>query len=131
MDRKQSSLFLIAGVACLLCGCSQGPPKDESRTEVSGIVTYQGKPLPAGVLTFKLKDSPLATQVSITTDGKYSTNRVPIGANLVSIETESIKYGSSASYTPIPAKYAEYSTSGLVADVKSGANENVNFDLKP
>ncbi|WP_428304137.1 hypothetical protein [Lacipirellula sp.] len=51
--------------------------------------------------------------------------------NLVSVETESLKYGSPALFTAIPAKYTEYATSGLQVEVKPGANENVNFDLKP
>ena len=112
-------------------GCSGGPSKDESRAQVSGVVTLDGKPLPAGNLTFKSKDSPKATQISIKADGKYSTDRVPLGVNLVGIETESLRSGSPGLYTPIPEKYTEYMTSGFEVDVKSGVNENVNFDMKP
>lgn len=112
-------------------GCSGSAPKDESRTQVSGQITLNGKPLPAGNLTFKLKDSPLATQVGIKAEGRYVTDRVPIGRNMVSIETESLQYGSPSLYTAIPAKYTEYVTSGLEVDIKPGVNENVNFELKP
>lgn len=122
--------IVVASVLTLV-GCGGGPPKDESRTQVSGVVTLNGKPLPAGNLTFKAKDSPLAAQISIKAEGKYSTDRVPLGVNLVSVETESLQSGSPGLYTPIPAKYAEYMTSGLEVEVKPGVNENVNFDLKP
>lgn len=112
-------------------GCGGGAPKDESRAQVSGVVTLDGKPLPAGTLTFKSKNSPKATQISIKADGKYSTDRVPLGVNLVGVETESLRSGSPRLYTPIPAKYTEYMTSGFEVDVKAGVNENVNFDMKP
>jgi hypothetical protein len=129
MSAKFFSILTFSLVA--LIGCSGGAPKDESRTQVSGQITFNGKPLPAGNLTFKLKDSPLATQVSIKAEGRYLTDRVPIGPNMVSVETESLQYGSPSLYTAIPAKYTEYATSGLEVEIKPGVNENVNFDLKP
>lgn len=126
-----AQLRLIAALIVLTIGCGDGPPRDESRTQVSGVVTLDGKPLPAGNLTFKSKNSPKATQISIKADGKYSTDRVPLGVNLVGIETESLRSGSPGLYTPIPAKYTEYMTSGFEVEIKSGVNENVNFDMKP
>lgn len=122
--------ILILSLAAL-SGCGGGAPKDESRTQVSGLITLNGKPLPAGNLTFKLKNSPLATRVSIKAEGRYVTDRVPIGPNMVSVETESLQYGSPTLYTAIPAKYTEYAASGLEVEIKPGVNENVNFDLKP
>jgi hypothetical protein len=115
----------------LLTGCGGSTQKDESRTQVSGVVTFDGKPLPAGTLTFKSKTSPIAAQVAIRAEGKYSTDRVPLGMNQVSVETESLQTGSPSFYTPIPAKYTEYTTSGFEVEIKPGVNENVNFDLKP
>lgn len=116
----------------LVCaGCGSGASKDESRAQVSGMVTFDGKPLPAANLTFKAKDSPLAGQVSIKADGRYSSGSIPIGKNLVGIATESIRYGSPALYVKIPAKYEDYATSELEVEIKPGVNENVNFDLKP
>jgi hypothetical protein len=129
MPARFFSILAILLASCI--GCSGGAPKDESRTQVSGQITLNGKPLPAGNLTFKLKGSPLATQVGIKAEGRYVTDRVPIGTNMVSVETESLQYGSPSLYTAIPVKYTEYATSGLEVDIKPGVNENVNFDLKP
>ena len=81
-------------------------------------------------MTFNSTTSPLATTISIKQEGRYQTDRVPIGNNLVSIETESLQFGSPHLYVKIPAKYADPGQSGLSVDVKAGANENVNFELQ-
>lgn len=123
--------WVLMALVLFCSGCGKGAPKDESRAEVSGIVTFDGKPLPAANLTFKAKDSPLAGQASIKADGRYSSGSIPIGKNMVGIATDSIRFGSPALYVKIPAKYEDYATSGLEVEIKPGVNENVNFDLKP
>lgn len=113
-----------------ILGCGPNQPDDPNRSTISGAVTLNGKPLPAGTITFKAAEGYIATTVSINEGGRYSTTRAPIGANGVSIDTESLRFGYPAGYVPIPAKYADPSTSGFKVDVKAGENENVNFELK-
>lgn len=114
-----------------LMGCGPEPQVDENRTSISGVVTFNGTPLKAGTIRFDSRDSPIGTSTSISADGRYGTNRIPLGQNLVTIETKSLQYGSPHLYTKIPEKYADPSRSGLTVEVKAGTNENVNFELKP
>ena len=80
-------------------------------------------------ISFDSTETPLSTAISIGEGGRYSTNRVPIGANVVSIETEMLQYGSPRLYTRIPARYADPTKSGLKVDVRPGDNPDVNFTL--
>jgi hypothetical protein len=109
------------------CGKQSKGPKD--RAEASGSVTYSGEPLKAGMIVFHSTERSDTTPVPIY-GGKYSTDRVPLGKNTVTIDTSQIKYGAPASYVPIPEKYNDTSKSGLTADIKPGANENVDFKLE-
>jgi len=131
MRRHSGRVGLAAAMlvpACLGCGPEQ--QVDPNRTMVSGLVTFDGTPLKAGTISFDSTESGIGTAISIREEGRYSTNRVPLGPNIVTIETESLQFGSPHLYVRIPAKYADPSQSGLKVDIKPGANENVNFDLK-
>ena len=126
--KELTTICLLALVA--IAGCGPEQKVDSNRTIVSGVVTFDGKPLPAGNLVFSATDAPRSASVSIRDGGKYMTDRAPLGSNIVTIETETLQYGSPHLYTKIPAKYADPSQSGLTVEIKPGTNENVNFDLK-
>lgn len=123
------SLFICATLIACALGCSQ-KPVDPNRTTVSGAVIYDGKPLPAGSISFESSEKGIATSTPIK-DGSYSTDRAPTGNVAIGVNTASIQYGNPAKFVPIPAKYADSATSGLSFEVKPGENANVNFDLKP
>jgi hypothetical protein len=127
--RSSTSVLLVGLLAC--SGCGGGKKKvDENRTTVSGEVTFGGKPLPAGSISFDSLTEPTGSLVSIL-DGKYTSDRVPLGQNSVAIDTSSIRFGNPAKFVEIPERYKDSTKSGLTVDVKPGANENVNFELKP
>jgi len=67
-------LILLATAACLGgCGKQSGGPQ---RYDVSGTVTYAGKPVPAGSVTFqpdKTKGNSGAAGFATIKDGKYDT----------------------------------------------------------
>jgi hypothetical protein len=131
--RKRVSVRLLLAAAAILqviVGCGAKPHVDPNRARVSGTVTFEGQPLKAGSISFDSTESGMGTMVSIKEGGTYSTDRVPLGANVVTIETESLQFGSPHLYMKIPAKYADPSKSGLEVNVKAGENENVNFELK-
>jgi hypothetical protein len=127
-DGRLAALSATALVGISLgCGAS---PHDPGRTTVSGTVTFAGTPLPSGDVTFESTAAQKATSTKIT-QGKYTTDRVPLGECRVAISTMSVQFLDPPSYVAIPAKYGDSATSGLAIDVKEGANENVNFELTP
>jgi hypothetical protein len=69
------SLYLAGAMCLLLPGC--GGSEERERYELSGTVTYQGKPVEMGSLMFEADKSvgdfaPLSTAQIV--DGKYRTN---------------------------------------------------------
>lgn len=124
-------LALISGFIVPCFGCGSSKPVDPNRASISGTVTYDGKPLPAGSITFAAVDGNIASTISVEDGGHYATDRAPLGPNQVTVDTASIKYGNPANFVAIPAKYADPTKSGFTVEVKPGVNENVNFDLKP
>jgi hypothetical protein len=131
---------LWATLALSLAGC--GGPYTGA---VSGKVTYQGKPLPGGLVTFVHPDGRIG-QGQIQEDGTYSVPKAPGGDVKVTVRTvppipampaairlpggvgggKSETVYPAGKYTPIPKKYADVSTSGLSLTVRRGSQE---FDI--
>ena len=123
-------------------GCSAN--SDELPTgEVYGKVTYQGKALPAGSVTFIPDGTGKAAAGEVQADGTYvlttysQGDGATIGGHKVMIiserDTSELPAESAAAnqdLSLIPEKYGmSPKTSGLTADVKEGDNE-INFNLK-
>ncbi len=127
----------------LVSGCGESLPKT---VPVRGRVTWQGKPLPMGTVTFQPAESgpggPLRPAVAtIESDGTYqlSTFRTHDGASpgeyTVAIHASTpppMEAGSPPPKWLVPPKYATPATSGLTATVPADASEELvlNFDLK-
>jgi hypothetical protein len=126
---KHRYLLIACGVLSLFSGCGSEVQVVKDRAHISGTVTFNGQPLPAGTIGLKDAEGPVSTSAMIK-DGAYSTDRAPVGKNLVTIDTASIQFGNPAKFVPIPARYNDSSTSGLTADVQPGNNENVDFALE-
>lgn len=88
-NRTRRLAFLVGAFAFLLplvTGCGAG------KGNISGEVTLDGKPLPAGTITFYPAKKALGNPVPAPiTDGKYSVQGVPVGNTRVTVETSSIK----------------------------------------
>jgi len=109
-------LVLFAACAVLVSG---GPVSaaDEELATVGGRVTYQGKPLTDGKITFHLQDDQFVG--ARIKNGKFRVDRVPAGVVKVTIESKKVR---------LPAKFASPETSGLSVEIKKG-KVPVNFML--
>jgi hypothetical protein len=119
-------------------GC--GGNKNEG--QVSGTVTYQGKPLPIGTISF-LDSSNQALASSAINNGTYALPvKVPVGPVKAIVTTPGSSSGGrrptvvrnnkrveKITVIPIPGKYGSADQSGLTYTVKRGPNE-YNIDLQ-
>jgi hypothetical protein len=80
---KRTLRFAACGFALMAClaGCGRGG----GLTSISGTVTYDGKPLEKGLISFVPADGKGPTAAAPVTDGKYSLKVAP-GKKLVKIE---------------------------------------------
>lgn len=133
-------LALLAAVA-LVAGCDSGPPT----SPVHGKVTYQGKPVTTGAVTFYPTAGGRPAVGSIQSDGTYTLARkvpgddVELGDYNVTIEAVEVSNTqvseedliTATAVKPkylVPEKYMTQESSDLTATVTEGDNE-INFDL--
>jgi hypothetical protein len=121
-----------------LLGCSGSL---DSRAEVSGTVTYKGKPLPGGIITF-VSEKGFQYSANIDENGHYKIE-VGMGLNKISVDNRLLKKDLKAkgprlkpqegsapqtelagTYVPIKESYASAQTSGLDCTVTSGTQVN-------
>lgn len=150
MPHRILSLTSLVGAFLLICGCSSGT------ADVTGSVTYNGKPVKTGTVTFFVDGAtPKAGQIS--PDGTYKVAGVKIGPAKVTVaspdpstpdpdkikrETDpsKIKGGggkrptggtgkASGDWVPLPAQYADFTKSGLSYTVQASENK-YNIELK-
>jgi hypothetical protein len=137
---KASLVFLLLAIA----GCGGG----RTAVTITGTVSYQGKPLPAGRISFIGPGGQVASAL-ISEDGGFEASNVPLGQVKVGVSTplppppEIIKaakegkrrFGKGNPITvdsntvSIPAKYSDPATSGLTLTVTEGAQPFV-IELK-
>jgi hypothetical protein len=122
-------LFIVA-LTTATGGCDSGPVLRPGWLIVSGMVTYQGKPLPGGEVVWctEVDSAAIMRGGPIRDDGTFMLD-APIGPAKVAIHTSDMKKIQPARYVEIPAKYADPDKSGLTHDLQPGANEGVKFDL--
>ncbi|MBV9125200.1 MAG: hypothetical protein JO112_17730 [Planctomycetes bacterium] len=127
-------VLLLAG---LVGGCGGGTGN------VSGKVTFQGRPLPAGTILFYHGINGVASS-DIKPDGTYRVSNVSVGTAKIEIQVPmNIPFaganlpGASAAPTlpvarapAIPARYLDREKSGLSCTVTRG-NQTHDIDLKP
>src|SRR5690606_13548327 len=62
---RHSATMVAALVSIAVPGCGPDQQGDPNRAVVSGVVTYNGKPLPAGTISFESTDPPMASSALI------------------------------------------------------------------
>lgn len=138
----------------LAAGCAQHG--GSAPAKVSGKVTYNGKALGGGTITF-YPESGGVYAVTIDDDGTYAGTDLPVGDMPVTVETDSVKAAAKATsgyvdpktgqkapssplvqqqdnapkgeYVKIPAKYKDKTKSGLTVTLAPGRQVK-DFDLK-
>lgn len=83
--RHMRKLWIVTGFALLtglVIGCGSG------RGELSGKVTYKGKPVPGG--TIKLTVNGADTISALSTDGSYEFYDLPPGQAVLTIDNENM-----------------------------------------
>jgi hypothetical protein len=127
---------LACAAALLLCGCGGG-----DGGTVCGTVTYRGKALNTGEVTFVAEGK--SRSAVIGPDGTYSLNDVPPGAHRVSVLVRAPQPaaataarkgappmpGARARPVVVPAKYASPASSGLNFRVEPG-RQTIDIPLK-
>ena len=147
--RSIGSVVLFGSLAALGCGGGVG--------DVSGTVTYQGKPLDGGSVQFQSGGKTVSAEISKV--GKYALAGVPVGSAKVTVSyvdpkvTDHFRAVSAASksggagrgekeepatalskvdpttFNKVPDKYNDFNGSGLTFEVKKGSN-TYDIDLK-
>jgi hypothetical protein len=139
--------FCLCGLL-LVEGCGGG------KGTVSGKVTYQGKPVRGGTVSF-IPEAGSPAMSPIEEDGSYTVRNVLPGKVKITVNTESFRPQKAPPgvppkfakemmekmnpdfadperakrYVPIPAQYRDLDKTSLSYEVKSGAQE-YNIDLK-
>jgi len=119
--------MLIVLVPWFLGGCS-GPTN-----EVSGIVTFDGRPLKAGMVTFFHPTSAGRNVVGrIRPDGSYRVLGCPTGVCKVTVQVLPSKDKTGGSQRnrsraePVPPRYTDPATTDLAFEVRGGSQ---TFDI--
>jgi hypothetical protein len=106
-------------------------PAEKTGTVV-GKVTYRGKPLPGGTITFVTAKGK-ALSGRLDTEGAYEVKNIPVGEVRVLVTTVPVKptpkdAKQPAKYVQIPKKYADPKTTPLRVQVKQG-EQTANIQL--
>ena len=89
MQTLRGSLDVLLALVVAAAPSQDKPDATKPGTQVLGMITYKGKPLPAGFVTFHGKGMKDTFQATID-DGKYVLKNVRPGEFKVTIDTESI-----------------------------------------
>ncbi len=125
--------FVVA--AGLVVGCGGGVPE----AEVSGTISYDGKPIEDGAITFFPTDGKGSTGGGTIKDGKYSATKVAVGKTKGVISGSKVVGKKKIYPTPdspempvtaeiLPAKYSGREKTELIYETKRGSNEK-DWDL--
>ena len=129
-------LPVLLAIAAMVIGCGK---RGHELAPVGGKATYRGAPLKFGSVTFQPESGRPSTGM-IQPDGTFQMithgqgDGAAVGKNQVCVgcfekpagDVEGLALGKAL----IPRKYLSYATSGIVVEVRSGANDSVVLDLK-
>ncbi len=124
-------ITIVATAWCfLVSGCGEAGP---TKCSVTGVVSYNGRPLPTGNVIFVPEEGPAAAG-TIASDGSYHLEAVA-GRHRVGVTavpepppgTDEMTYVSPPPL--VPAEYGRPDTSGLVVEVQPSKNTTIDINL--
>ena len=135
----QRALFGLA--ICLLVACGCAPPGSAPTVKVTGVLTRKGTPVPNASVTFTPSTGRPANGVT-DAEGKFTLSTfanddgaVP-GSHRVSVASMTIppmpgtpEARTASPQGEFPARFSNPDTSGLVAEVKPGQNNDLKLDI--
>ncbi len=126
-------------MGCVLCVALAGCKNTGSdQYHVEGVVSYQGKPLPLGLVTF-VSDSHRPSDSLIDAEGRYALEaaageyKVAVVANQTITgdpAKPSIDIKLDETRPLVPEKYNDYQTSGVVVRVEPSPTNKIDIPLK-
>lgn len=124
--------FLALGLV-VVSGCGGGASDAPSMFEVTGTVTFDGKPLEKGSIVFDSADGQTKAAAGGIENGKFSFES-PLGPKTVRISAtretgQKDEYGETVSESYIPAKYN--AESKLEATVERSGENKFDYALDP
>lgn len=152
MIRRWPTFFILATISSFIAsGCEKEALPTDPQASISGTVTYDGKPITLDSdIVFQCKDKGVIAAGKIDSLGKYAISPgmkslgIPAGRYQIMIrppelpppavgtkEYEELMSGKMKKPEPpkdIPQQFQQFEKSGLVVEVKSGAN-TFDFDL--
>jgi hypothetical protein len=145
---RKATLAAWLAAAVGIGGCESGP----GFGDVSGTVTYDGKPLPGGEVIITNEADNLMASGYLSPEGTYSIKQAPAGPVRVIVRNEELKHqidektvkalqrkgvpivieknpGKGTKYVPVPARYASRETSELKYEVKKNEANKIDIVL--
>jgi hypothetical protein len=141
---QRSAVAGLGLIVLAIVGCGR-PSTSDVTGDVSGKVTYAGKPLPSGIIVFVgLDGTHVPSQIHL--DGSYVAQRVPVGTAQITVNTPWERFQAQQKQVQqnqgrraprpvgrlldsrgqpipvkIPAKYGDVHQSGLTYTVRKGS----------
>lgn len=123
--RREVHRLALLAVTLSMIGCGSGEDLPET-APVTGIVTFDGKPVEGATVMFFPKDAAASNPGAAYTDkeGKYSltTFEKDDGALLGTHEITVQLFDAMGEVKQVPGKYGDVKTSGLTATIKEDEN---------
>ncbi|HWE40248.1 MAG TPA: hypothetical protein VG406_27095 [Isosphaeraceae bacterium] len=133
MSMRISAVALVSLAYAVACpGCGEANSAHRKPTiPVKGKVTYKGKPLTKGLVTFDARDIGRPATGEIKPDGTYELSTIDPGDGVVAghHRVTITETGTRPGKEVIPKKYALANSSTLEADVSPDKTE-FTFDLQ-
>lgn len=138
-DCRHSFSFLTAALMIvLIAGCSGDGGRSvrkEKLTKAAGVVTYKGKPVDAGTVSFSNPINGFSASGEIALAGKFVITLIPAGDYRVSVMPPAPKEAVEESKLAkgpgdIPAKFQNAATSGLQASVPDEGVSDLKIELE-